>query len=119
MFVASSKAIQIGHEMMKDAMFGAMYAMSEMYPATCKPEDVFACYSQRRKNLFFIDVMARGEYPNYSQQMFMDDNVHLQIEDGDLQIIKQYPLDFISFSYYRSTTISADHFTTMDSMRIM
>ena len=119
MFVASSKAIQIGHEMMPDAMFGAMFAMSEMYPATCKAEDVFACYEHRRMNNFFIDVMARGKYPNYAQKIFDEKNVHLNMEDEDLELIKEYPLDFVSFSYYRSSTITADHFTTMDPMGIM
>lgn len=119
MFVASSKVIKIGHEMMPGAMFGAMFAMSEMYPATCKVEDVFACYEHRRMNYFFIDVMARGKYPNYAQKIFDEKNVHLHMEDEDLELIKEYPLDFVSFSYYRSSTITADHFTTMDPMGIM
>ena len=119
MFVASSMAIKIGHEIMPEAIFGAMFAMSEMYPATCKPEDIFACYEHRRMNYFFIDVMARGEYPNYSKKIFEEKNVHLKIKDGDLEYIKNYPLDFVSFSYYRSTTITSDHFTTMDPMEIM
>lgn len=119
MFVASSKAIKMGHEMMPDAIFGAMFAMSEMYPATCRPEDVFAWYTHRRESLFFIDVMARGEYPNYAQEIFERKGVELKMEEGDLEWIRQYPLDFVSFSYYRSTTVSADHFTSMDPMGIM
>ena len=119
MFVASSKAIAMGHEMMPGSLFGAMFAMSEMYPATCKPEDVFACYKQRRESLFFIDVMARGKYPNYAHEIFERKGVELKIEDGDLQLLEQYPLDFVSFSYYRSTTVTSDHFTTMDPMGIM
>lgn len=119
MFVASSKAIQIGHEIMPDAMFGAMFAMSEMYPATCKPEDVFARYTHRRESLFFIDVMARGKYPNYAQEIFDRKGVKLQIEEGDLELLEKYPLDYVSFSYYRSSTITHEHFTTMDPMGIM
>lgn len=119
MFVASSKAIALGHEMMPGSMFGAMYAMSEMYPATCRSEDVFACHRQRRESLFFIDVMARGKYPNYAHEIFTRKGVNLKIEEGDLQLLEKYPLDFVSFSYYRSTTVTADHFTTMDPMGIM
>lgn len=119
MFVASSKAIALGHEMMPGSMFGAMYAMSEMYPATCRSEDVFACYRQRRESLFFIDVMARGKYPNYAHEIFARKGVNLKIEEGDLQLLEKYPLDYVSFSYYRSTTVTADHFTTMDPMGIM
>jgi 6-phospho-beta-glucosidase len=119
MFVASSRAIKIGHGYMPDAMFGSMFAMSEMYPATCRPEDVFACYEHRRENYFFIDVMARGKYPNYAADIFKRKNVQLKIEDGDLETIAAYPLDYVSFSYYRSTTVSAEHFNSMDPMGIM
>lgn len=119
MFLASSLAIKMGHEMMKEAMFGAMFAMSEMYAQTCKPEDVFARMVHRRENFFFIDVMSRGEYPNYSDEIFKRKGVNLDIKDGDLEILKKYPLDFVSFSYYRSTTIVADHFTAMDPMKVM
>lgn len=119
MFVASSKTIKMGHEMMPGAIFGSMFAMSEMYPATCKPEDVFACYAHRRESLFFIDVMARGKYPNYVAEIFERKNVKLKIEDGDLELLEKYPLDYVSFSYYRSTTVSAEKFTSMDPMGVM
>ena len=119
MFVASSKAIQIGHELCPGAMFGAMFAMSQMYPATCKPEDVFACYTRRRESCFFIDVMARGQYPNYAKEIFDRKNVTLETEEGDPELLKKYTLDFVSFSYYRSTVVTADHFTSMMPLGIM
>ena len=58
MFLASAQAVKLGHEMMPGSMFGAMYAASAIYPATCKPEDVFRHMQQRRETLFFIDTMA-------------------------------------------------------------
>ena len=93
--------------------------MSEMYPASCRPEDVFAWYSHRRENYFFIDVMARGKYPNYTNEIFSRKGVNIKIEDGDEEILAKYPLDFVSFSYYRSTIVEADKFTSMDPMGIM
>ena len=108
MFLASSLSIKMGHEMMKEAMFGAMFAMSEMYAQTCKPEDVFARMLHRRENFFFIDVMSRGEYPNYSDEIFKRKGVNLDIKDGDLDILKKYPLDFVSFSYYSSSCEAKD-----------
>ena len=35
MFVASAKAISQGKKIMGDIKFGAMFALSEIYPATC------------------------------------------------------------------------------------
>lgn len=119
MFVASSRVIKLGHEINPDFRFGAMFAMSEMYPATCKPEDIFAWYTHRRENYFFIDVMARGKYPSYTAEIFERKGVHLKVEEGDMNLLEKYPLDYITFSYYRSTVIAADHFTTMDPVGIM
>lgn len=114
MFVASSKAIQLGHQIMPESMFGTMFALSEIYPATCHPEDIFAAYQKRRESLFFVDVMARGKYPNYTKEIFERKNIHIIKEKDDDQWIKDYPLDFISFSYYRSTI--ADRHSTFDIM---
>ena len=120
MFVASSRAIQIGHEIMPNAMFGAMFALSEIYPASCRPMDVFAAYERRRESLFFADVTARGKYPNYAKEIFARKGVELKIGKGDEELLAKYPLDFVSFSYYRSTIVSGDKpFNTMDPMGIM
>ena len=116
MFVASAKVIAIGHAMMPDSMFGTMFAMSELYPATSKPEDVFYTYERRRETFFFVDVMARGKYPSYTKEIFTRKNITLEIEEGDEELIKNGTLDFISFSYYRSSTISYGE--TYEEMRV-
>ena len=89
MFVASAKAVILGHQMMPGSMFGAMYAMSELYPATCKPEDMFKRLQARRENWYFIDTMARGYYHPYAKSVWKHHG-------------------FVSFSYYRSNTVKKD-----------
>ncbi len=108
MFLASARAVALGHEMMPGSQFGAMYASSALYPATCKPEDIFRHMRQRRETLFFVDVMARGYYPSYSNDLLRRRGVILHTEPGDNQILKNGTLDYISFSYYRSNTVSAE-----------
>jgi 6-phospho-beta-glucosidase len=114
MFVASARAIQAGRKIDSSYQFGTMYALSEIYPATCKPEDIFAGYRKRRESLFFSDVMARGQYPNYAQELFNRKGVKLQIEPGDLEDLKAGTIDYLAFSYYRSTI--ADSTSTFDIM---
>ena len=106
MFLASAKAVKLGHEMMPGSMFGAMYASSALYPATCKPEDVFRHLQQRRETFLFIDVMARGYYPSYSEDIFRRRGVTLRAEPEDDKTLAEGTLDFVSFSYYRSNIIS-------------
>lgn len=106
-FLASAKAVELGRRMMPDAMFGAMYALSPVYPLTCKPEDIWAQLEVRRQSLFFPDVMLRGEYPNYQQHFFEERGVEIAWEKEDARLLKENTLDFISFSCYRSTTVNA------------
>lgn len=105
MFVASAKSVVLGHKMMPESQFGAMYAMSEIYAATCKPEDVFQRLQQRRENWFFIDTMARGYYHNYTKELWRRRGVKkIEMEPDDKSILLEGQLDFVSFSYYRSNT---------------
>lgn len=106
MFLASATVVALGHKRMPHAMFGAMYASSALYPATCKPEDVFAHMQKRRETYFFIDTMVRGSYPSYSNEIFNERKVTLHTEKEDAKTLKNGTLDFISFSYYRSNTVS-------------
>lgn len=109
MFVASAKAVKMGHEMMPGSMFGAMYASSAHYPATCKPEDIWEHMNRRRQTYFFIDVMARGYYPSYTEELYRQRGVsQIFKEEGDDEILREGTLDYISFSYYRSNTVNKD-----------
>lgn len=108
MFVASAKVVKIAHEIDPENMVGTMYALSQMYPKTCDPQDIMASYMKRRNNLWFIDIMARGYYPNFTDQFFEERGVKLVKEPGDDEILREGTLDMVTFSYYRSMTISKD-----------
>ncbi len=111
-FVASSLAIKAGHEIMPDAMFGTMFALSELYPATCDPNDVFTCYKKRMESMYFVDTMTRGKYPNYAEEIWQRKGIRLVFGEHDEEILAKYPLDFVSFSYYTSKIVSTE--TKMD-----
>ena len=108
-FVASAYAVKMGKEMMPEAMFGNMYAMSMPYPLTPKPEDVLKTQEIRRSGQFYYpDVMVKGFYPPYALKMLEKLGVTLKMEDDDLDMLRNYPLDFVGFSYYASTTVNKD-----------
>lgn len=108
MFLASAQAVSLGHQMMPGSQFGAMYASSALYPATCKPEDMFRHLQQRRETYYFIDTMVRGSYPDYAKDIWTRRGITLRQEEGDADILAAGTLDFISFSYYRSNVISTE-----------
>lgn len=108
MFVASALAAKACRELAPKAKFGCMLQMGGIYPATCKPDDVFATMQVRRRTLLYSDVLLRGEYPNYAWRLFEEAGIKLEIADGDLALLKAYPGEFFGFSYYSTTTFTAE-----------
>lgn len=103
MFVASAKAVIIGHEVDEDNQIGCMLSLSPVYPATCNPKDVFEANELRRKSLFYSDVQLRGEYPAYFERIKEENNIELETEPEDFEVIKQGVCDYLGFSFYRSS----------------
>lgn len=106
--VASALAVKTCHEMVPDAKIGCMLAAAAAYPYSCNPDDVQKAVEKDRETYFFIDVQVRGQYPGYAQRFFKDHHLHIEMESGDEAVLKNYPVDYIGFSYYSSRCASAD-----------
>ncbi|MBO0475361.1 6-phospho-beta-glucosidase [Enterococcus ureasiticus] len=106
--LASAIATKIAHEVDPENQVGCMLAAGTNYAYTCKPEDVWAARKADRENFFFIDVQSRGEYPAYALKELEREGIELPIEEGDLELLKEHTVDFISFSYYSSRVQSTD-----------
>ena len=61
-----------------------------------------------RKSYFFIDVQARGEYPNYAKKQWEREGIEIEMTAEDLVLLKNHTVDFVSFSYYASRVASGD-----------
>lgn len=105
--VASALATKIAHEVDPENQVGCMLAGGSHYPYTCRPEDYQEAIRRDREGYFFIDVQARGKYPNYALKKFEQEGLTIQMEAGDAEILASAPVDFVSFSYYCSRTVSA------------
>ena len=101
-FVASALATKKLHEIDPDAKMGCMLARMSHYPNTPNPEDVLKAQQDNQDNLFFSDVHARGEYPAYMNRFFAEQGIQIEKQQGDDEILKQYPVDYITISYYMS-----------------
>ena len=107
-FVASALATKYIHEKDPDAKVGCMLTKLTYYPYTCKPEDVLEAQQRMRSTYCYSDTQVFGEYPSYLLARFKNHGLHIQMEPDDLKIMKAYPVDFISFSYYSSSCVAAD-----------
>lgn len=106
--IASSLAVKIAHEIDPENQVGCMLAAGNYYPYTSRPEDYFASIEKDRENYFFVDVQARGYYPPYALKEMARKGIEIDMLKGDFELLKDHTVDFISFSYYSSRTISTD-----------
>lgn len=106
--VASALATKIAHEVDSENKVGCMLAAGQYYPNTCDPKDYWAGMNEDRENYFFIDVQARGYYPNYALKKFEREQLNIEMTEEDLALLKEHTVDFISFSYYSSRVASGD-----------
>ncbi|MCY8232050.1 glycoside hydrolase family 1 protein [Priestia endophytica] len=106
-FVASALATKRLHEINPEGKMGCMLARMSHYANTPNPEDVLKAQKDNQDNLFFTDVHARGEYPKYMERFFIENDIKIIKETGDDEIIKQYPVDYITISYYMSMLSSS------------
>lgn len=106
-FVAGAKVVELGKTIDPEAYLGTMVADGTFYPATCDPKDVVLTMQKNRMQYYFTDVQLRGEYPVYALRYFEENNIHLQMEEGDEELLKNNPMQFLAISYYSSKVV--DH----------
>lgn len=107
MFLASAKAVQIGHRIDPGNKIGCMVQYPTTYAKTCNPADVLAQRYQMMPNFYYTDVMCRGHYTNLCRAQLRRLGVALHTEPGDEELLKTGTVDYIAFSYYFSSVASA------------
>ncbi|GGP08589.1 6-phospho-beta-glucosidase [Oceanobacillus neutriphilus] len=105
--IASSLATKMAKEINPDNKIGSMFAAGSAYPYSCNPKDVWEALKVDQENYFFVDIQSRGKYPNYALKEFKRKGIDLVMHDEDKQLLSEYPVDFISFSYYNSRCIAS------------
>lgn len=100
--VASALAVKMAHECGEELYVGCMLAAGSFYPYSCNPDDVWEAVEKNQDSYLFIDVQVRGKYPSYARRIWKEKRVSLNMEEGDEEILRCNPVDYIAFSYYSS-----------------
>lgn len=106
-FVASALTTKYLKEVNANASMGTMISYQLPIAYSCDPKDVQATVELQRETLFFSDVQVRGYYPSYTSRWFNEMNVNIDIYEGDLEILEEGKVDYVSFSYYMTTAVSS------------
>ncbi|MHC5227737.1 glycoside hydrolase family 1 protein [Enterococcus sp. LJL99] len=92
-----------------DAKIGGMLAYSEVYPATSDPKDILVARKwDEFVNYTLLDAYTKGVYSHEMMTFIKNNQIKVNILPGELEDIAKQKNDFLSFSYYASTTISAE-----------
>jgi 6-phospho-beta-glucosidase len=106
-FVASSLAVKIAHETNAQIQIGCMILFATNYAYDCNPVNQLETLKETQAfNFYCADVQAGGKYPYYAKSLWQSQGVELDIQPGDLELIKEHTVDYIGFSYYMSSTIN-------------
>jgi 6-phospho-beta-glucosidase len=112
-FVASSKAVKIGHELNPAMKIGCMILYATTYSYDSNPKNQLATLQDNQANNFFCaDVQVRGHYPAYTKSLLARQGVKLSdldYTDEELNLLAKYPVDYIGFSYYMSSVVDVTH----------
>lgn len=107
--VASAYAYKRAKEINPDFQIGCMVCHGINYPSTCNPVDVVESMRRNQIQYMFLDVLCKGYYPSSIHRFFEERNIKMfKIEEGDMELIKNNTVDFLTFSYYGSGICSAE-----------
>lgn len=107
MFLASAKAVQIGHAVDPENKIGCMIQYPTTYPRTCAPKDVLAQRFQMMPNYYYTDVMCRGHYTSLCTAQLRRMGTSVEMQPGDAELLAAGTVDYIAFSYYFSSVARA------------
>lgn len=113
--VAMAKAIHLCHKMCPDAKIGPAPNIDTFYPASADPRDYIAAQNMNDlRNNMWIDPLVFGTYPKSVDHYFELNGIKLNIEEGDMDIMKTCQPDFIGFNCYGNGTAEQLGFYQID-----
>lgn len=107
MFLAHALAVNACHAMVEGGKIGPAVSSTCTYPASNKPEDVWAAdMNNKMKSVYLLDMHFYGEYPGYYMRYLKERNIVPKMEEGDAELLKSAKMDYIAVNYYRTLVAS-------------
>ena len=107
MTVASVKASRLAHEMDEQNKVGCVFGLTPNYPYSCNPEDVMLSYKCMTRDLYQIDAMCYGKFPEYKLREYQRLGIEIIVHEEDKTAFKEGKLDFLGINYYASEVSAA------------
>lgn len=106
-FLASARAVKIGHCINPKFIIGNMICGITFYPGTCDPNDILLAQNEREKSIYYCgDVQVKGQYGSYVKRLWKNHDVQIEMLPEDEEILSEGKVDMYTFSYYMSNNVT-------------
>lgn len=106
MFLAHALAVRTFRKLVPGGKIGPAVSSTCSYPATNKPEDVWAAkMNDWFKTDYCLDMHIYGEYPGYYMRYLEERDIVPVTSMEDADILKGADADFIALNYYRTLCV--------------
>ena len=108
MNLCHAKAVIACHEMVEGGKIGPVPGYVPIYPYSCDPKDqIAAMNAEELTQKVWNDVYVFREYSTFIQKYWEAHDIHPDIREEDVQLMKEAKIDFIAVNCYRSDTAKA------------
>lgn len=103
MFLAHFLSIESFRKIVKNGKIGPAISATVTYPASTKPEDVWAArMNDNFKTNYALDVYLKGKYPKYYLNYLTEQDIMFESEPEDKELFENNPSDLLAVNYYRT-----------------
>lgn len=103
MNLCHAKAVVLCHELVDGGKIGPVPGYVPIYPYSCNPKDqIAAMNAEELTQKIWNDTYAFGEYSTFVQNYWKENDIHVDIKEGDMELLKKAKIDFFAVNCYRS-----------------
>ncbi|BEL79092.1 6-phospho-beta-glucosidase [Serratia marcescens] len=106
---ASARAVILGHQIDPDNKIGCVTAFVPQYAATSIPDDSLAALHSYDRDLFLLDVLCNGYFPNYKIHEYKNKGINISLTDEDQKLFAEGTIDYYGLNYYSSGMCAAEN----------
>lgn len=103
MNLCHAKAVIACHELVEGGKIGPVPGYVPIYPQSGNPLDqIAAMNAEEFTEKVWNDLYVFGEYNGFIKKYWQENDIHPDIQEGDMELIKQAKIDYFALNCYRS-----------------
>lgn len=103
MNLCHAKAVIACHELVEGGKIGPVPGYVPIYPQSGNPLDqIAAMNAEELTEKIWNDLYVFGEYNGFVKKYWEENDIHPDIREGDMELIKQAKIDYFALNCYRS-----------------